>query len=243
MSEHWLARTELLIGKEGINQLQNAHILIVGLGGVGSYAAEFIARSGVGNLTIIDSDTIDKTNINRQLPALNSTIGIDKTEVMRQRIKDINPGINLHVINEFLVPERAYEIVSDKYDYVIDCIDSISPKVQLIVAAKRKRVKIISSMGAGGRLDVTKIKIRDISKTRDCFLAKRIRRELKKHGIQKGVRAVFTEELPKAESLQKVDGIDFKKSYYGTISYMPAAFGLFAASEVVQYLTDKSSKQ
>ncbi|MBS9767633.1 MAG: tRNA threonylcarbamoyladenosine dehydratase [Flavobacteriaceae bacterium] len=239
--EHWLERTELLIGNEGINALQKAHILIVGLGGVGSFAAEFIARSGVGNLTIVDTDTVDTTNINRQLPALNSTIGVEKTSVMAQRIKDINPNINLTVINEFLSPERAYEIVSKEYDYIIDCIDSISPKVQLLVGAKRKKVKIISCMGAGGKVDVTKIKIRDISKTRDCYLAKQIRIRLRKQGILKGIRAVFSEELPKAESLQRVENVDFKKSYYGTISYMPACFGLFAAAEVIQYLIDRES--
>ncbi len=237
--EHWLERTELLIGNEGINALQKAHILIVGLGGVGSFAAEFIARSGVGKLTIVDTDTVDTTNINRQLPALNSTIGVEKTAVMAQRIKDINPNIDLTVINEFLTPERAYEIVSKEYDYIIDCIDSISPKVQLLVGAKRKKVKIISCMGAGGKVDVTKIKIRDISKTRDCYLAKQIRIRLRKQGILKGIRAVFSEELPKAESLQRVENVDFKKSYYGTISYMPAAFGLFAAAEVIQYLIDR----
>ncbi len=237
--EHWLERTELLIEKEGVNALQKAHILIVGLGGVGSFAAEFIARSGVGKLTIVDCDTVDKTNINRQLPALNSTIGTEKTAIMSQRIKDINPSIDLTVVNEFLSPERAYEIVSKEYDYVIDCIDSISPKLQLIVAARRKKVKIISCMGAGGKMDVTKIKIRDISKTRDCYLAKQIRIRLRKQGILKGVRAVFSEETPKEESMQRVENVDFKKSYYGTISYMPAAFGLFAAAEVIQYLLDK----
>lgn len=233
---NWLERTELLIKNESIEKLRKAHVLIVGLGGVGSFAAEFIVRSGVGNLTIVDGDLVDVTNKNRQLPALNSTIGMPKTTIMCNRIKDINPAVNIVVIEKFLSPQNAYDIVSKKYDYIIDCIDSLSPKINLLLAAKRKKVKLISCMGAGGKIDPTKIKVRDISKTRNCYLAKKIRKELKKHNIDKGLKAVFSEELQNAESVQKTDGTQFKKSYYGTISYMPAAFGLFAASEVIQYL-------
>ena len=236
---NWLERTELLVQKEGIEKLQKANILIVGLGGVGSYAAEFIARAGVGKMTIVDGDVFDETNINRQLPALQSTIGKAKTTVLLERLTDINPKIELTVLEEFLSPERAYEIVSKEFDYVLDCIDSITPKINLIVASRRKKVKIISSMGAGGKLDATKIKVKDIAKTKNCTMARVIRKRLKKRKVDKGIKAVYSEEVQITKSLKITDGTNFKKSYYGTISYMPAAFGLQAAAHVVNYLLKK----
>ncbi len=235
----WLERTELLVQKEGLEKIKNANILIVGLGGVGSFAAEFIARAGVQKMTIVDGDVFDETNINRQLPALQSTIGKSKSSIVAARIKDINPDIELTELNEFLSPERAFEIVSTDFDYVLDCIDSITPKVNLMVAARRKKVKIVSSMGAGGKMDASKIKIRDISKTKHCKMAKMIRKRLKVRNIDKGIKAVFSEEIQIPESLKLTDGSNFKKSFYGTISYMPAAFGLQAASYVVNQLVHK----
>ncbi|WP_405608993.1 ThiF family adenylyltransferase [Polaribacter sp. Asnod1-A03] len=235
----WLERTELLVQKEGLEKLQKANILVVGLGGVGSYAAEFIARAGVNKMTIVDGDVFDETNKNRQLPALNSTIGQPKVTVLAERLKDINPDIELTLLQEFLSPERAYEIVSKEFDYVLDCIDSITPKVNLIVAARRKKVKIISSMGAGGKLDSTKIKVKDIAKTRNCTMARVLRKRLKERKVDKGVKAVFSDEVQIAESVKITDGTKFKKSYYGTISYMPAAFGLQAAAYVINYLIKK----
>lgn len=232
----WLERTELLVQKQGLEKLQNANILIVGLGGVGSYAAEFIARAGVGKITIVDGDVFDETNKNRQLPALDSTIGKLKTEVLASRIKEINKEIKLTVLTEFLSPERAYEIVTKEFDYVLDCIDSITPKINLIVAARRKKVKIISSMGAGGKLDATKIKVKDISKTKNCTMARVLRKRLKERKVDKGVKAVYSDEVQIAESVKITDGTNFKKSYYGTISYMPAAFGLQAAAHVVNFI-------
>ena len=237
----WLERTELLVQKQGLEKLQNAHILIVGLGGVGSYVAEFIARAGVGKMTIVDGDVFDETNINRQLPALQSTIGKSKTSILSARIRDINPNIQLIALEEFLSPERAFEIVSKDYDYVLDCIDSITPKINLLVAARRKKVKIISSMGAGGKLDATKIKVKDISKTKNCTMARVLRKRLKERKVDKGVKAVYSEEVQIPASVKITDGSNFKKSYYGTISYMPAAFGLQAAAHVVNYLL-KSKK-
>ncbi|WP_298947321.1 tRNA threonylcarbamoyladenosine dehydratase [uncultured Polaribacter sp.] len=237
----WLERTELLVQKQGLEKLQNAHILIVGLGGVGSYAAEFIARAGVGKITIVDGDVFDETNINRQLPALQSTIGKSKTSILSARIRDINPNIQLIALEEFLSPERAFEIVTKDYDYVLDCIDSITPKINLLVAARRKKVKIISSMGAGGKLDATKIKVKDISKTKNCTMARVLRKRLKERKVDKGVKAVYSEEVQIPASVKITDGSNFKKSYYGTISYMPAAFGLQAAAHVVNYLL-KSKK-
>ncbi|KUY15679.1 tRNA threonylcarbamoyladenosine dehydratase [Elizabethkingia miricola] len=237
MVDIWLERTELLIKEAGIEKLKKSNILIVGMGGVGSFAAEFIARSGVGNLTIVDGDVIDITNINRQLPALHSTVGDDKVELMARRILDINPELNLTRINEFLNPERMEEVIqAGNFDYILDCIDSVSPKLALIKAAKKNKIKIVSCMGAGGKLDPSKVMVRDISKTRNCFLAKQVRKRLKKEGINKGFRCVFSTEIQREDSLKMTDGSNYKKSFYGTISYMPAIFGLYAASEVIRYL-------
>ena len=244
MQSEWLQRTELLIKEEGIERLQNANILIVGLGGVGSFAAEFLVRSGIGNLTIVDGDTVDITNINRQLPALNSTIGKNKTDVVAERILDINPEINLKKINEFLEPERMEEILTqEKFDYVLDCIDSLSPKLALIITCKRKKIKLVSAMGAGGKTDPSKVMVRDISKTNNCFLAKQIRKKLKKEQIHKGFRCVFSTEIQDENSLKMTDGSNYKKSFYGTISYMPAIFGLYAAAEVIRFLLKKEQNE
>jgi len=244
MQSEWLQRTELLVKEEGIERLQSANILIVGLGGVGSFAAEFLVRSGIGNLTIVDGDTVDITNINRQLPALNSTIGKNKTDVVAKRILDINPEINLQKINEFLEPERMEEILTqEKFDYVLDCIDSLSPKLALIITCKRKKIKLVSAMGAGGKTDPSKVMVRDISKTNNCFLAKQIRKKLKKEQIHKGFRCVFSTEIQDENSLKMTDGSNYKKSFYGTISYMPAIFGLYAAAEVIRFLLKKEQNE
>jgi len=238
----WLERTELLIQKQGIETLQNAHILIVGLGGVGSFAAEFIARAGVQKVTLVDGDVFDITNINRQLTALQSTIGKSKALILKERLLDINPTMQIETIQEFLTPESAYEIVTEKFDFVMDCIDSITPKLNLIIAAKRKKVKIISSMGAGGKMDVAKVKVAEISKTNNCTMARVIRRRLKKEGIQKGIKVVFSEEMQQESSLRLVENAQYKKSFYGTISFMPAAFGLHAAAYVINYLLKNGKK-
>ena len=244
MQSEWLQRTELLVKEEGIKRLQSANILIVGLGGVGSFAAEFLVRSGIGNLTIVDGDTVDITNINRQLPALNSTIGKNKTDVVAERILDINPEINLKKINEFLEPERMEEILTqEKFDYVLDCIDSLSPKLALIITCKRKKIKLVSAMGAGGKTDPSKVMVRDISKTNNCFLAKQIRKKLKKEQIHKGFRCIFSTEIQDENSLKMTDGSNYKKSFYGTISYMPAIFGLYAAAEVIRFLLKKEQNE
>ena len=233
-----------MIKEEGIDRLQSANILIVGLGGVGSFAAEFLVRSGIGNLTIVDGDTVDITNINRQLSALNSTIGKNKTDVVAERILDINPKINLKKINEFLEPEQMEEILTqEKFDYVLDCIDSLSPKLALIITCKRKKIKLVSAMGAGGKTDPSKVMVRDISKTNNCFLAKQIRKKLKKEQIHKGFRCVFSTEIQDENSLKMTDGSNYKKSFYGTISYMPAIFGLYAAAEVIRFLLKKEQNE
>jgi tRNA A37 threonylcarbamoyladenosine dehydratase len=237
MDKNWLERTELLIKENGFEKLQNANLLVIGLGGVGSFAAEFLARAGVGNMTIVDGDVVDITNINRQLPALHSTIGKSKVELVGERLLDINPKLNLVQIKEFLNPERMGEVIdSQKFNYILDCIDSVTPKITLIKMAKRKRVKIVSCMGAGGKIDPAKVMVRDISKTYNCFLAKNVRKRLKKENINKGIRCVFSNEIQDENSLKMTDGSNYKRSFYGTISYIPALFGLYAASEVIGYL-------
>ena len=235
----WQERAELLFKEEGIQALKNANVLIVGLGGVGSFAAEFIVRAGVGNVTIVDGDTVDITNINRQLPALHSTVGMSKAELMGARLLDINPELNLTVLNEFLSPERAQEVVTKDFDYVMDCIDSITPKLSLIIAAKKNKVKVVSNMGAGGKLIASKVVVKDISKTNVCPLAKVIRKRLKKEGITSGVKAVYSTETPDESSLKMTDGTNFKKSFFGTNSWMPCLFGLHAAETVIRHLLKK----
>lgn len=237
MQKNWLERTELLIKEDGTEKLQKANVLVIGLGGVGSFAAEFLARAGVGKMTIVDGDIVDITNINRQLPALHSTIGQSKVELVGNRLLDINPNLELNKINEFLNPDRMGEVIdSQKFNYILDCIDSVTPKITLIKMAKRKRVKIVSCMGAGGKMDPSKVMVRDISKTYNCFLAKNVRKRLKKDNINKGIRCVFSNEIQDENSLKMTDGTNYKRSFYGTISYVPALFGLYAASEVIQYL-------
>jgi tRNA A37 threonylcarbamoyladenosine dehydratase len=231
----WTERAELLFKAEGLQKLQNANVLVVGLGGVGSFAAEFLARAGVGNMTIVDGDVVDITNINRQLPALHSTVGQPKVTVVGDRLMDINPTLNLTRIEEFLSPERALAIVTKDYDYVLDCIDSVTPKLNLILSAKRNRVKIISSMGAGGKMLASKVKVTDISKTMNCYFSKTIRRRLKELKINK-LKVVFSSEIQDPNSLRMTDGSNFKKSFYGTNSYMPGLFGLHAAETVIRHL-------
>lgn len=241
MQKKWLERTELLIKEKGIEKLRNANLLIVGLGGVGSFAAEFLARSGVGKMTIVDGDVVDITNINRQLPALHSTIGKSKVEIVAERILDINPDLELTKINDFLNPESMEEVIdSQKFDYILDCIDSVTPKITLIKTAKRKKIKIVSCMGAGGKIDPAKVMVRDISKTYNCYLAKNVRKRLKKENINKGIRCVFSNEIQAEESLKMTDGSNYKRSFYGTISFIPAIFGLYAAAEVINYLMKES---
>ncbi|RZJ39182.1 MAG: tRNA threonylcarbamoyladenosine dehydratase [Chryseobacterium sp.] len=244
MDKFWLERTELLIKEEGIEKLNNATVLVVGLGGVGSFAAEFLARAGIGKMTIVDGDTVDITNINRQLPALHSTVGKHKVDVVAERLMDINPKLDLVKINEFLNPERMAEVLdAGKFDYILDCIDSITPKVSLIIAAKRRKIKIVSSMGAGGKSDPSKVMVRDIHKTAECHLAKQVRKRLKKEKIDKGIRCVFSSEIQDEDSLKMTDGSNYKRSFYGTISFIPAIFGLYAAAEVINQLVKKTDAE
>lgn len=232
----WLSRSELLIGKEGIEKLQKCHVLVVGLGGVGSYAAEFICRSGIGEMTIVDGDVVDPSNRNRQLPALATTHGQSKAEIMAERLLAINPELKLTVIKEFLSPQKCKEILEKPFDYVMDCIDSVTPKTLLLSTAYEKKQKIVSSMGAGGKIDPTKIRITDLMETFECLFAQYVRKRLKKMQVGHGIKAVFSIEPFIRESLILTDGSNFKRSAYGTISYLPAAFGGVCASVVIRDL-------
>ena len=232
----WLNRTELLFGEEKLNKLRNANVLIVGVGGVGAYAAEQLCRAGIGKMTIVDGDVIEITNRNRQLPALISTTGKPKTEIMASRFRDINPDIELTVINDFIADEKTVELLkSQPYDYVIDAIDTLSPKVFLIYHAIQLGLPVISSMGAGGKTDPEKVQITDISNSHHCTLAKVIRKRLSKLGINKGVKVVFSAEETDKNAVRAEDGI-YKKSVVGTISYMPPIFGCFISSVVIRDL-------
>lgn len=232
----WLSRTELLIGKDKLDKLQSSHVLVVGMGGVGSFAAEFICRAGVGEMTIVDGDVVDPSNRNRQLPALATTHGQSKADIMGARLLDINPDLKLHIRHEFITPDTAAELLNTHYDYIVDAIDSLTPKIHLIRAAKARKMKIISSMGAGGKMDPTHLKVVDISKTYNCPFAQFIRIRLRKHGISRGVKVVFSPEVVNKDSLMYTDGSNYKKSAYGTISYLPAAFGGVCASVVIRNL-------
>lgn len=232
----WTERTELLLGKDKLNILQNAHVLVVGLGGVGAYAAEMVARAGVGRMTIADADTVGESNINRQLLALHSTIGRHKSEVMAERLRDINPNIELHVVTDYIRDEKTYELLdAAHYDYVIDCIDTLSPKVNLIAGALERNIPLVSSMGAGAKTDPTLVEIKDIGKTHHCPLAHMLRKRLHKVGIRSGFYAVFSPE-PVREGAMILAEETNKKSNVGTISYIPAVFGCACASVVIRDL-------
>ena len=236
MITNWLERTELLLGTEKLTTLRQAHVLVVGLGGVGAYAAEMIARVGVGRMTIADADTVGETNINRQLLALHSTIGRPKAEVLAERLRDINPEIELTVVNRYIKDEETYTLLdAANYDYVVDCIDTLSPKLALIAAALERKIPLVSSMGAGAKTDPTQLEIKDISKTHHCPLAHMLRKRLHKIGIYKGFRAVFSPE-PIREGAMILAEEQNKKSQVGTISYIPALFGIGCASVVIRDL-------
>jgi tRNA threonylcarbamoyladenosine dehydratase len=233
----WLSRTELLIGRENLVKLSQAHVLVIGLGGVGSFAAEFICRGGVGTMTIVDGDVVDPTNRNRQLPALATNHGQSKADIMAERLKAINPELNLNVVKSFVTPDAVGQILSmTNYDYIVDAIDSVTPKLTFLTQAYKRNIRIVSSMGAGGKMDPTQLKVVDISKTYNCPFAQQIRKNLKKAGIYNGIKAVFSTEEQIRESLILTDGSNYKKSAYGTMPYLPATFGATCASVVLRDL-------
>lgn len=232
----WLERTELLLGKEKTAILRQTHLLVVGLGGVGAYAAEMLCRAGIGQLTIADADTVSVSNINRQLVALNSTIGRHKTQVMAERLLDINPNLKLTVVDSFIKDDATFELLdSDSFDYVVDAIDTLSPKAHLIKGALDHHIPIVSSMGSGAKTDPTMVEIADIARTHHCPLAHMLRKRLHKMGIHTGFYAVFSAEKVR-EGAMIIDEQTNKKSNTGTISYMPAVFGCCCASVVIRDL-------
>ena len=230
-------RTRILLDPDEQMRLASAHVLVAGLGGVGSYCAEALARAGVGRLTLIDHDVVAASNINRQLPALLSTVGQPKVEVMAARLRDINPAGELNAIREFLIPETVADLVPGDVDFVIDCIDSLNCKVALVATSFERGLRVASSMGAGNKLDPTRIRVADISKTEMCPLAAVMRKRLRKRGIAKGVLTVFSDEPGRAPlPPQPVEGRGRDRAVSGTISYMPPLFGLMLAGVVVQRL-------
>lgn len=238
MSCNWNTRTELLLGADRMERLAHSHVLVVGLGGVGAYAAEQICRAGIGRMTIVDADIVNESNINRQLPALHSTLGMPKAEVVARRLLDINPELELTVLNEFLRDERTEEILSEAtYDFIVDAIDSLSPKVYLLFHAYNRKIPIVSSMGAGAKTDPSQVRIADISKTSNCALAKAVRKRLRGMGISKGIPAVFSTEMANPDAIIEIDNEQCKRSTAGTVSYMPAIFGCYLASYVINQLT------
>ncbi|NJO92041.1 MAG: tRNA threonylcarbamoyladenosine dehydratase [Chloroflexia bacterium] len=236
MQEEWLIRTSLLLGDEKLEVLKSKHVLVIGLGGVGSFAAEMIARAGVGIMTIVDGDTIQPSNINRQLPAVASSVGMEKARWMENRLKDINPKLKLTVICEYLKDNRIDELLSHPYDYVVDAIDTFSPKVFTIYTCLQKGLKLVSSMGSGGRLDPSQVKIAKMKDSYNCKLAFKVRKKLSGLKADKTFPVVFSSELVDEKVVRLVEGEPNKKSMVGTISYMPAIFGMFCASVVIRDL-------
>jgi len=236
---HWQERTLLLTGQEKLEKLAKAHVLVCGLGGVGSYAAEQLVRAGVGSLTIVDGDTIHETNRNRQLPALISTHHQYKADVLGHRLLDINPELNLTIIKEYIKDESIIETLAHDYDYVIDAIDTLAPKVYLIYHTLKSGIPLVSSMGSGGKLDPALIKVNDIDETNNCRLAYYIRKRLHKLGIWTGFKAVYSPEVVSRNAVAPLEGERNKKSTVGTISYMPAMFGCYCASVVIRDLMEK----
>ena len=233
----WQQRTELLLGKEKMERLRRAHVLVVGLGGVGAYAAEMLCRAGVGQMTIVDVDTVQPTNINRQLPALHSTLGKPKAEVLAERFRDINPDLQLRVLPLYLKDEAIPELLdNNRFDFIVDAIDTVSPKCYLIYHALRRGIKIVCSMGAGAKRDITQIRFADLGETYHCGLSKAVRKRLQKMGVKRKVPVVFSTEQADPNAVVLVDNELNKKSTTGTVSYMPAVFGCYLAEYVIRKL-------
>lgn len=237
MSEIWKERTVMMFGSEAVGRFAKANILIVGLGGVGAYAAEMLARAGVGKMTLIDGDTVNETNINRQIIALQSTVGKPKTEVLAARLRDINPDIGLTLINEFIRDERTVEILeAQRYDYIVDAIDTLAPKVFLLHQAVTLGIPVVSSMGSGGKLNPMEVRTDDISKSDYCKLARMVRKRLHRLGVRKGITVVYSPEQVPPERVFLTEGEQNKKSNVGTVSYMPAIFGCQLAAHIINQL-------
>ncbi|MCC0698843.1 tRNA threonylcarbamoyladenosine dehydratase [Clostridioides sp. ZZV15-6383] len=232
MENNFTTRTSFLAGDDGIEKLNNSNVIVFGVGGVGSFTVEALVRAGVGNITIVDFDDVDITNINRQIPALHSTVGRYKVDVMEERILDINPNINIKKIRSLYNKDTSDEILTERYDYVVDAIDMVSSKIHLIETCEKKGLKVISSMGMGNKLDPTKIVVTDIHKTSTCPLAKVMRKELRDRGIKK-LKVVYSTEQP-IELKKKV--MNGRKVTPGSVSFVPSVGGLVIASVIINEL-------
>ena len=242
----WTQRTELLLGSDKAERLGRSHVLVVGVGGVGAWAAEMLCRAGVGEMTLVDGDTVSETNINRQLPALHSTLGRPKTAVMAERLADINPQLRLHTVDAFITEDDVETLLQTPYDFIVDASDTIAPKCALLVAATRRRIPVVSSMGAGAKSDITKIRFAPLADTFHCGLSKAVRTRLRQVGRDSGdaaltarlmkIPVVFSEEQADRDAVVTVEGEQNKKTTTGTVSYMPATFGCYLAEHVIQRL-------
>lgn len=235
---NWDSRTRLLVGEGGVKKLASSHVLVVGLGGVGAYAAEQLARAGVGKLTIVDSDTVNATNKNRQLLALDSTIGRPKVEVMAERIRDINPNVEVIPINQYMKDQYIIDLMEQPFDFIVDAIDTLAPKVFLLYYALQNKQNIVSSMGAGGKFNPEMIQIADIDKSYNCRLAFYIRKRLHRLGIREGITVVFSPEKVAESAVSTEEQTENKIATVGTISYMPAIFGCYCASHVINKILE-----
>lgn len=235
---NWQERSLLLLGEEKLNKLNNSHVLIVGLGGVGAYAAEQIVRAGVGEVTIVDGDVVSESNRNRQMVALVSTKGKAKAEIMEERLLDINPELKINSINKYIKDESMEEILNHPYDYVVDAIDTLAPKIFLLYHCLQKGLKVASSMGAGGKTDPSQVQIADIAKSYNDNLARILRKRLHRMGVYTGIKVVFSPEKVDDAAIILTEGEQNKKTTVGTISYMPAIFGNFISSIVLRDLME-----
>ena len=236
MAEPWQQRTALLMGDEALAHLMQSTVAVIGVGGVGAYAAEMIVRAGVGHLVLLDCDVVSPSDKNRQLLALDSNMGRVKVEVMTARLKDINPAVTIDIIPEYLTEENVTSLLGAyKIDFLVDAIDTLAPKLALIEYCVRNGIAHVSSMGAGAKYDATKVLLSDLSKSYNCPLAYIVRKKLRKRGIEKGFKVVFSEELPMREAIVEDAGRN-KKSQVGTISYMPAVFGCICAQAAIDFL-------
>ena len=234
--EAWKERTQLLVGPEGLERLFEGSVAVIGLGGVGAYAAEMLCRAGVGHLILLDSDVVSESNKNRQLIALDSTIGKPKSAVLAERLKDINPDVRLTLINCYLEEGSIQQLLGEhKVDFLVDAIDTLAPKIALIKYCVESGIPHVSSMGAGAKFDATAVRLADLSKSYNCPLAYILRKKLRKVGISKGFKVVFSKELPRREAIVAVEERN-KKSNVGTISYLPAVFGCVCAQAAVEHL-------
>lgn len=235
--EDWRERTTLLFGEEKIERIKGSHIAVIGVGGVGAYAAEMLCRAGVGELTLVDGDTVQYSNINRQLPALHSTVGQSKVELLRSRLMDINPDLVIHSYPLFLKDEGIGELLDrSSYDFIVDAIDTLSPKCYLIVEAIKRKIPIVSSMGAGAKADISQVRQGNLWRTTNCALSKAVRKRLKKMGVTYKLPVIYSTEPAKREAIVLIDNEQNKVSTCGTVSYMPAVFGCYLAEYVLTRL-------